>query len=207
MRINLPESPTLDRAIVTECFMNGLLTAIPTCGLCYLFERNCIVPCLTMLLSVSLCCRIWAWCEERQIALPSILKNKSAEYDVYEAEDEAVGDEVEEVESEDDSAEVNGFADSHLIPETSIVYPNWFTCTITRSLGSAKAHNLFAALLNGTINRSTFCAATGKSQLEYPSWLQSWFDMGLLERKGKAVKLTYSGEGFTSLFVDKIEAM
>lgn len=91
------------------------------------------------------------------------------------------------------------------IPETSVI-PSWITCPVTRSLGSAKIHALLSLLRSG-INRSAFCAATGKPQSDYPIFLQNWFDMGLLERSGGKTSLTYAGRIKVGQIIDQIEAM
>ena len=91
------------------------------------------------------------------------------------------------------------------IPETSVI-PSWITCSVTRSLGTAKAHALMTALRNG-INRAAFCAATGKPQAEYPAFLQNWFDMGMLERLSGRCVLTYQGRVKVAQILDDIEAM
>ena len=91
------------------------------------------------------------------------------------------------------------------IPETSVI-PSWITCSVTRSLGTAKVHALMTALRNG-INRGAFCAATGKPQGEYPAFLQNWFDMGMLERSGGRCVLTYQGRVKVAQILDDIEAM
>lgn len=93
----------------------------------------------------------------------------------------------------------------HAIPEMTIM-PDWMTCPITRSLGTAKAHALMSLAKNG-ISRGSFCAATGKPQSDYPQLLQNWFDLGLMEKSGGRCVLTYYGQAKIAQIITHIEKM
>ena len=202
MKITIPESPTLTRSESAECLGNGLLVAIATGGLCYLFEKNAIVPCTLAFLLVSLSCAIWAQCEARGYIKVVVRHPEESTYMAEISAESWYDDEAAYDEDEDETI----IKDEFLIPETEdATYPKWFNCPITKSLGTAKAHALFDVLLNDSINRSSFCSITGKTQSEYAEWLQSWFDLSLLERKGKKVALTYRGNSWLVGFKDEIE--
>ena len=198
MRINLPEEPTLSHDTVGECLGNGLLTSIGAATLAYIFERPMIAPSVLTFLTVSLSCLIWAWCQEKDIFTRRLKEDDIAD----ESEEDDIADDSEE-DSVEDSVEDS--ASPHIV-ETNI-FPDWFKCDVTRSLGTAKAHNLFDAMLTGSINRSLFCTITGKPQSEYGFFLHNWFDQNLVEKKGSKQILTYRGEVLVEAMIEKIKAM
>ena len=114
MKITIPESPTLTPLESAECLGNGLLVAIATGGLCYLFEKNAIVPCTLAFLLVSLSCVVWAHCEARGIIHP-----KKSNYD-----DDSAYDDESNSELEDESQYPNESEYEETLEETGDITPS-----------------------------------------------------------------------------------
>jgi hypothetical protein len=117
----------------------------------------------------------------------------------------AVDDDFDTETAEKDGGLAADDLGDHAIPEMTIM-PDWMTCPITRSLGTAKAHALMSLAQNG-ISRGSFCAATGKPQSDYPQLLQNWSDLGLMERSGGRCVLTYYGQAKIAQIITHIEKM